>query len=385
MDTIGLTLHIRRRGKQMNAREKLEKARVQLLIDNPFFATPLLPITLEEDNSEPTLATDGIKLFYNTSFVENLSLKEVITVNIHEAWHILLLQNLRRFDRNPEVWNLACDYQVNCLIRKAGYTWIDGMLYDNKYEGLSADEIYETLKRENKPQPNNSKRIGDIKDFPKEMLGKKTIEEKITETKEALSTSSKLAEKAGKMSKEDSKVVQDILQPKIPWQSLLNEWLSETVKDDYSWMIRNKRNQEYYLPGMFSETIGPVVVAIDTSGSVYGQKDLLDTFFSELRGLQQVFNTTYIVMCVDDEVKRVDRFEPHQKIEAHIVGGGGTRFSPTFKYIKEHIREEISGVVYFTDMYCNDFGENPPYRVLWMNYGKRNAQPPFGQVVNLYN
>ena len=38
-------------------------------------------------------------------------------------------------------------------------------------------------------------------------------------------------------------------------------------------------------------------------------------------------------------------------------------------------------VIYFTDMECYDFGPEPDYPVLWVNYGPKCDDPPFGEVI----
>jgi predicted metal-dependent peptidase len=62
-------------------------------------------------------------------------------------------------------------------------------------------------------------------------------------------------------------------------------------------------------------------------------------------------------------------------------GGGGTMFSPVFEWVNEN-RPHTKGVVYVTDGYCSDFGEEPTYPVLWVLTAENGGfTPPFGEVV----
>ena len=64
------------------------------------------------------------------------------------------------------------------------------------------------------------------------------------------------------------------------------------------------------------------------------------------------------------------------------VQSGGTRFSPVFKYASDNeIKPKCC--VYLTDLECYDFGPEPEYPVLWMQYGGFRGEVPFGQIVKI--
>ena len=67
--------------------------------------------------------------------------------------------------------------------------------------------------------------------------------------------------------------------------------------------------------------------------------------------------------------------------ELEPQGGGGTMFSPVFKWVNKN-KPQTKGVVYVTDGYCSDFGPEPEYPVLWvLTQENQGFQPPFGEVV----
>jgi predicted metal-dependent peptidase len=92
-----------------------------------------------------------------------------------------------------------------------------------------------------------------------------------------------------------------------------------------------------------------------------------------------------VVYC-DAAVQRVDSYLPGDLIEFDPVGRGGTKFAPAFEWLKEN-EPDISVAVYVTDLdvYSGDFGDEPPFPVLWAVHGdpreaaERMAAVPFGE------
>ena len=97
---------------QDTAESRILKARVRLLLSQPFFGNLLLYLEPVEKKgmAMPTLATDGDHLFYDPDFVMNLPMEHLIGVMVHEVGHIALRHLARRQGRNPMSWNVAADY-----------------------------------------------------------------------------------------------------------------------------------------------------------------------------------------------------------------------------------------------------------------------------------
>jgi hypothetical protein len=55
---------------------RIQRARTALLLDHPFFGSLLFRLGGRASNSIPTMATDGVSLFYNPAFVETLNAAE---------------------------------------------------------------------------------------------------------------------------------------------------------------------------------------------------------------------------------------------------------------------------------------------------------------------
>jgi predicted metal-dependent peptidase len=76
-----------------------------------------------------------------------LSFDEAKFVIAHELLHVGLRHEARRRGRDPQLWNVACDYVINgWLVEMAvGHLPSFGLLHDPALKGLSADSIYDRL------------------------------------------------------------------------------------------------------------------------------------------------------------------------------------------------------------------------------------------------
>ena len=126
--------------------QKLTRARVQLLLGQPFFGTLSLRLKLIP-GSLPTMATDGSRIVYNPAFVDELNPAELEGTLAHEVLHCALAHQCRRGQRDPELWNVAADFAINPILIGNGFVLPAGALIDPAFNNLSAEEIYARLLR----------------------------------------------------------------------------------------------------------------------------------------------------------------------------------------------------------------------------------------------
>jgi predicted metal-dependent peptidase len=71
-----------------------------------------------------------------------------------------------------------------------------------------------------------------------------------------------------------ARAVEEILLPSVPWPDVLREFLTRTGHNDYRWNRASRRfgGRRLYLPSLVGDSLGDVVVAVDTSGSI-GQEE----------------------------------------------------------------------------------------------------------------
>ncbi|GIW55378.1 MAG: hypothetical protein KatS3mg082_1782 [Nitrospiraceae bacterium] len=99
----------------------------------------------------------------------------------------------------------------------------------------------------------------------------------------------------------------------MDWRALLRQFVQETAKEDYTWARPSPRYipAGIYLPSLRSETIPPIVVAFDTSGSCW---DIQGKFFAELRTILEECQpeAVWFVQC-DAAIRSEKELRPGMK------------------------------------------------------------------------
>jgi predicted metal-dependent peptidase len=192
---------------------------------------------------------------------------------------------------------------------------------------------------------------------------------------------------AGRMGAKMPRAISDLLEPKIDWKEVLREFVSSTMrgKDEFTWRRMNKRHlaNDIYMPSMENETIGEIIVAIDTSGSI-GSAEITE-FATELVSICDVVQPDKVrILWWDTEVHGEQVFEENYTDIAKLLkplGGGGTNVSCVSEYVnKQNLQAEC--VLVFTDGYLeNDIKWNINSPTLWMITRNRHFDAPTGKKV----
>ena len=386
------------------AADLFAKARAALLVNAPFWGVLSLRLAPVEDPSIETMETNGISIRYNPDFVAGLSRSLLRTIIAHETMHCAALHHTRRDGRDPQCWNIACDHAINPLLAEAGFELPDGALLDPAYAGLSAEEIYARLPRDagengGDQDGNDPGGMGGVADPPTggDQAGDgpgdpgpsgqpgagapsaadlaRQEETWLIAAAQAEATAKAMGIGAG----DAARAIRDQVAPKVDWRDVLRRYLSAAAKSDYAWTPPNRRYiaRGIYLPSLRSETLGPVVVAVDTSGSI--DDATLAAFAAEITAIMDEAAPEAIhVVCCDDAIASTETYEPGDVVHLTPHGGGGTAFRPVFDWIARSDIQPVC-VVYLTDLCGSDFGPPPDYPVLWVSTDLPNA--PFGEVI----
>ena len=137
--------------------DNIKIARIGLLLRHPFFGQLATRLQIKEGGEWcQTASTEGRHIFFNRSFFEKLTVKNIEFVLAHEIMHNAFDHMGRREGRHPKIFNWAADYCVNGqLIRdKIGDHQIKdiNILHDTQYYGMGAEQIYDILKDHNDEQ-----------------------------------------------------------------------------------------------------------------------------------------------------------------------------------------------------------------------------------------
>ena len=383
---------------------RIRKARTALLLDHPFFGSLLFRLKSRESRSIKTMATDGVSLYYNPEFVGTLNSATLCGVLAHEVMHPGLHHHVRRLRRDPRRWNQACDYAINPLLLDAGLRLPDGVLVDNRFREMSAEQIYNQLEAEAEEQPVTEDGTGDapllgsesdgpsapvteggigqVLDAPLPDEETPSVEEQAREWSVAVSQAVTLAKQAGKVPAGIERTPDGAAEAAVDWRELLRRLWSETTPADYSWMRPNRRHiwAGLYLPGVVREGVGEIAIAVDCSGSVNSRQ--LRQFEAEVRSILEGQRPQRVhVLYFDAMVQNVETYEVGQRVDLKPVGGGGTEFGPCFDWLAERgILPQT--LVFLTDLYGTFPASTPAYPVLWASTGCRQA--PFGQVIPMH-
>ena len=370
----------------MDTETKMAAARTRLILDKPFFGALALRLPLVEAEQCSTARSDGKTLYYNRNYIDSLDVAETQFALSRESLHCALLHFYRRGSRDRQTWDRACDLAVNSILIRDGLQPTPDTEYRPEFDGMTAEEIYPLLLDD---ESDSSKADSDDESEQKSespqnepALRPDEMEMLATQWQQRLAAAAQQAMHADKLSPELVRLVGFMLQPKLPWRSLLAQHLSATARNDYSYSRpSNRRGDPAVFPGLRSEEID-LVVAVDTSGSI--REEEIEEFFSEINAIKGQIRARIALLCCDAEIAAESPvfFEPWDDFafEPQLKGGGGTDFRPVFDWID---RQDVKpdSLVYFTDA-CGEFPEHEPtFPTLWLVKGGQEV--PFGARIQL--
>jgi predicted metal-dependent peptidase len=366
------------------------------------YASVIMVGKYEVREDVPTACTNGIDCKYGSKFIKDMCDSDlrglIMHENLHKVFqHMFLWQHL--YAEDGRTANMACDYVINLIIddidrtTRGFVTLPKGGLLDRKYAGMDSQTVYNMLREDKDDQdPGKGEGEGGDQGFDDHDWdsGKEMSQEDIEQVAKDINQAIRQGQlMAGKLGGNQSRALGSLIEPKVDWREQLREFVSSTAvgKDISTWQRVNRRwlQHDMYMPSTITETVGRIVVAVDTSGSI-GTAEL-SKFLSEVQGI-----------CLNAMPEKVDLLYWDTEVAAHEVytqeqlakltsstkpaGGGGTDVTCVSKYLKDNqIRPEC--VIVLTDGYLGgDWGTwNAP--VLWTIVGGNKVVPPMGTTIYL--
>jgi len=172
----------------------------------------------------------------------------------------------------------------------------------------------------------------------------------------------------------------------VAWNQVLHNFVDTTSDDEFNWNKLNNRflSRGFKLPTLHSERIKRIMGLVDTSGSI--TDDLCRRYGAELASFLDLGLADYLtVMYADTMVHNIQNFERGDDIILDPQGGGGTDFRDVMNKVKEY--DDKSCIIFFTDLFTMDFGDEPDCPILWAVYGdprtyeKYAPKVPFGETI----
>jgi predicted metal-dependent peptidase len=416
------------------AEQRIERCHVQLMKHKNFalFSGLFMIGKVSVDDKTPTACTNGLDVRYGRAFVDRLNDKQlaflILHENMHKAYrHLVVWEKLNK--KNSTLANMACDYVINLQIRDYDPNQYDTEmptdddgevmgLIDEKYRGMDAHEVFLLLEKEKGSDYGKGKNkikvmmagdddgdgYGDDDgdgapdgfddhdwDGAQE-LSKDEQDEVAKEIEQALRQGSILV---GKMGGNVSRNIGEMLTPKIDWKEALRDFVKSMTqgKDQSSWRRLHKRYlaADLIMPSSYSEKVGGIAIAIDTSGSIGSEE--LNQFLSEVKSIcEEVSPEVIDLLYWDTHVASRETYTENELAglteSTKPAGGGGTEPACVPKYMNKHnIKPEC--LIMLTDGYI---GRQDPSNwtlstpVLWCIKGNSNfssADAPVGKIVHV--
>ncbi len=184
-------------------------------------------------------------------------------------------------------------------------------------------------------------------------------------------------------------IIKEIRRSNIDWREPLREFMRAVAADDYSWMRPDRRlitpmpghSKGLYVPSLYSERMGGMVFACDTSLSM--SQRMLQLVANEFTAVLDEVRPEFVdaVFC-DVIIQHTQRFEVDDyPISLEFPGRRGTCVAPVFEWVEQQDYTPAC-MIYFTDLEVNDFPEiEPDYPVLWAS--TKHEKAPWGEILKL--
>lgn len=423
----------------LSPEDKLIKARINLLRDNPFFGRLAMRLQLCESNQIDTTATDGDNLYWSRAFIADIcNDKDVEFAVEHEVMHVVQDAFGRMpIAANPVLWNLACDFVINTLILDSGFT-DSPILTDlcttqvqTLARGKTSEQVYREImkdapkckacdmglplpspsedngsqpgssgenkckdhghKHEDKGDSSESKenkdkgKDGGGKSKPKHTcnpkgccsatLGKKMTERQKAQWKQAIIAAAEIAKGQGKLPGHLQDMLGKLLEPVVSWRDIVRCSAAKAFRGRWTWNRKSRRQGSFSLRRIARDP-NPKGAVIMLDTSGSISDGELKQFVSESVEIMRVCKAPWIdVLLHDTDCYKVWRIG--KSIEDNWgVRRGGTSHIDVFKTCMD--REEKPGlIIAFTDLETSFPAEQPPCEVIW-------AHPKgYGEIANI--
>ena len=414
--------------EHINLTELIDKALGTLTMTANTYAYLIsrIGVTIVNRNEHVIAYTDGKGIYFNQFEFDflyekgeiqgvdcKLNKENLIFIMCHELMH-LLTETFARGKAlgicsasDHRLWNEASDYEINWLLHNnrdnEGKSVPLGKmpaigLYDDKYANMTAEEIYEILKRENqndKGAGNNSEgNDGDGSSYDNDDSNNDNVdgnslsdhcldkhmpidEMTANEIKAQVEEVLKQTQLQGYGDTVLNRINSILFKPvKFDWKRALSKYFKNYLKGNYTW---NKPARSGVATGLRLPSIDNVQklrvgVALDTSGSISDHmlQKLMQHIFTILTQVKQY---EVYVWCVSTKPhpETLTKYTPSNKntVKKFVFASDcGTDLRTTFPFIeKEFASKPLDTLIYMTDGYDSLSGDNDvtvPYPIVWL-------------------
>lgn len=344
----------------------LEDTIVRLLKKRPFYGQFLLQFRRRPYQGKKAAAVTIIDalptLMVSEALFGNYTTAEQEAILEHLIKHVLHLHPCRRRERQPRLWDRACDLAINPGIDDLPPEAVRPERLALP-EGLAAEEYYNRLIV--MPQLGNLQGDGNGDAAPDN--GGEDISDQLTlddhhDWQEADRTPISLSEQVVRRLVQSAwnehpdptdgelrKLIQGFLAPpRIAWQQILRQFIGTAgrVGRSSTWKREHRRFGQNS-PGIRKHQYLNLVVGIDTSDSTDTQP-LREAFAAELLRIARARKSRITTLYAGSRIKKVSRFSGDPSVVEIYRGGGFTDLRPIFDYART-MHPRPAALIYLTD------------------------------------
>lgn len=261
--------------------------------------------------------------------------------------------------RKKELWNQASDYEINALLwenesrdsefgdmrRHPVGNMPELGLYDEKYRGWIAEEIYKDLVEKEKQENNGMLLkpqfpIGIDEHMPiKNQQTKNEVLAKISEVQQAHEKGNSLGESAL-----DRAIDRNFKPVPFNWRKALTKYIRSYIKSNYTWNKPSRAGiaSNLILPSSGTTPSLHVGVAIDTSGSITEAQiqEMMNHVFTILQQFKSFTVDLWACGSVvyKESLMHITNQNKKDLLKFNPISDGGNDMRENFKFIKEHYK-----------------------------------------------
>lgn len=373
--------------------KKISQARCLLLKHEPWYGHAAIGMEWVANRRTPTMgvcvAPSGrTRCHYNPDFVSGLSVAEVAAVVQHEIEHVVRCHLFRTPTSARLLWNVACDMVVNGRRTSPRIGVWDDQL--GRRVVPFEDRIVWIPRQfpENEPAEVYLQRLLD--DAASAPQGDCLDDHAVWQLGDTSASAGQVAARgligqaaaSGCRPPSGLKLAIEQLQPStIPWKVRLRRFVGRARgARTTSWTRRNRRRDEFGLPGTKQQRRRSVSIVVDVSGSV--DQMTLEAFFSEIESITREADVN--VLLWDDEFQGF--FSQYRRGDWRNIplhGRGGTDMVAPIRWLVER-RETHDCVIMLTDGYCQWPSQQPfPFLVVCSSQPGMVTEPSWGEMIYL--
>jgi predicted metal-dependent peptidase len=357
---------------------EMGKTKVALMANSKlvFFSTLVMSLKTVWDEHHKTAYTNGRVIGWNPDWYLSLSKDERVFVAAHEAMHAISHHCIRGVGKNQKAFNAACDYWINLMLVDYGLKMpACGGLYDQRFRNMTVFEIYDVLMKEGYVPPSD---LWDDLRAPETDTA--THQHEIQEILVRAATVAKMSSHgAGSIPAGIQIILQEMLDPKLPWTTILSRWLHHRIKTGYNYQRPNKRYfPDVFLPSRSSKGLKKLTVFMDVSCSVEDYQ--FTHMVSELTGVLKRFKPEITLITFNTHITGKHVIKSLEELRRVVfTGRGGTDPECVFDWIEEN---KPDASIIFTDGDFTFKRDKLSSEVVWIINDNDSFTAPFGKVVH---